>query len=77
MSKDIKSIGYTVKVGEMYVASEDKRYGFMRIFHDGIALSKQNIKVYPENGDAEEAAKQVSGTVVQLYTREVGENDED
>lgn len=77
MNKDIKSIGYAVKVGEMYVANEEKHYGFMHVSHDGTALTKKNVKIYPEYDDAKETAKHVNGTVVQLYTREVGENDED
>lgn len=74
MDKDIKSIGYGVKVGKTYVASEDTIRTFFGTVRKGSHLAKENVKLFDDLDDAKNAADDTNGKVVELYAREVSED---
>ena len=76
MNEDIKSIGYGVKAGSNYVSSEDKDFSFFRSFRNGMFVSKKAVKLFSELDDAQEVASCLGGNVVQIYAREVGQDDD-
>lgn len=75
MNEDIKSIGYGVKAGNNYVSGEDKDFSFFRSFRNGMFVSKKTVKLFSELNDAQKVANGLGGNVVQIYTREVGQDD--
>lgn len=77
MDKDIKSIGYGVKVGKTYVASEDTIRTFLGTVRKGLHLAKENVKLFDDLDDAKGAANATNGEVVELYAREVEDNEDD
>lgn len=75
MNKDIKAIGYTVKVGNNYVGSEDVRPTFFGKIRNGVHLAKENAKLFDDFDEAKATAGDVNGQVVELYAREVSEDE--
>lgn len=76
MNEDIKSIGYGVKAGNNYVSGEDKDFSFFRSFRNGMFVSKKVVKLFSDLDDAQEVANNLGGNVVQIYAREVGQDDD-
>ena len=76
MNEDIKSIGYGVKAGNNYVSGEDKDFSFFRYFRNGMFVSKKVVKLFSNLDDAQEVANNLGGNVVQIYAREVGQDDD-
>lgn len=76
MNEDIKSIGYGVKSGNNYVSGEDKDFSFFRSFRNGMFVSKKVVKLFSDLDDAQKAANGLGGNVVQIYAREVGQDDD-
>ena len=77
MEKDIKSIGYGVKVGKTYVASEDTIVTFFGKVRKGLHLAKENVKLFDDLDDAKGATNATNGEVVELYAREVEDSEDD
>ena len=77
MDKDIKSIGYGVKVGKTYVASEDTIGTFFGKVRKGLHLAKENVKLFDDFDEAKNSADDTNGKVVELYAREVEDNEDD
>lgn len=77
MDKDIKSIGYAVKVGKNYVGSEDVRPTFFGKVRSGIHLAKDNVKLFDDFDEAKNTADDTNGKVVELYAREVEDSEDD
>ena len=76
MAKDIKSIGYGVKVGKTYVASEDTIGTFFGKVRKGLHLAKENVKLFDDLDGAKGTANATNGEVVELYAREVSEDED-
>ena len=76
MDKDIKSIGYGVKVGKTYVASEDTIGTFFGKVRKGLHLAKENVKLFDNLDDAKDAVNATNGKVVELYARKVSEDED-
>ncbi|WP_295731687.1 hypothetical protein [uncultured Limosilactobacillus sp.] len=77
MDKDIKSIGYGVKVGRNYVGSEDVRQTFFSYVRSGIHLAKNNVKLFDDFDEAKATADDANGKVVELYAREVEDSEDE
>lgn len=77
MDKDIKQIGYGVKVGKTYVASEDTRATFFGRIRAGLHLAKGNVKLFDDLDDAKGTANDTNGKVVELYAREVEDSEDE
>lgn len=75
MEKDIKSIGYGVKVGKNYVDSEDVRPTWFGKVISRIHLTKDNVKLFDDFDEAKNAADDTNGKVVEIYAREVSEDE--
>lgn len=75
MNKDIKSIGCGVKVGKQFVSGEDKKITFLGSIKSGTLLSKNEVKLFNKFDDAKETAEEVNGKVIELYAREVSEDE--
>ena len=75
MNKDIKSIGYGVKVGKQYVSSEAIKQSFFTRIKVGTILSKHDVKLFSDIEDANSTAEEVNGKVIELYAREVSEDE--
>lgn len=74
-NKDIKSIGYGVKVGKNYVSSENTKTILFGKIKAGTYLTKTGIMLFSDFDDAKGTAKEVNGKVIELYAREVSEDD--
>lgn len=76
MKKDIKSIGCGVKVGKQFVLGEDKKLTFWGSIKSGTFLSKSEVKLFTKFDDAKKTAEEVNGKVIELYAREVSEDED-
>lgn len=76
MNRDIKSIGYGVKVGKNYVSSENTKETFFGKIKTGTYLTKTGVMLFSDFDDAKETAEEVNGKVIELYAREVSEDED-
>lgn len=76
MDRDIKSIGYGVKAGKNYVSSENVKTMFFGKIKTGTYLTKTGVMVFSNFDDAKETAEEVNGKVIELYAREVSEDED-
>ncbi len=76
MDRDIKSIGYGVKVGKNYVSSENVKTMFFGKIKTGTYLTKTGVMLFSNFDDAKETAEEVNGKVIELYAREVSEDED-
>lgn len=60
MKKDIKSIGYGVKVGKQFVSGEDKKLTFWGSIKSGTFLSKSEVKLFTKFDDAKRPLKRLT-----------------
>lgn len=76
MDRDIKSIGYGVKVGKNYVSSENTKAFLFGKIKTGTYLTKTDVMLFSDFDDAKETAEEVNGKVIELYAREVSEDED-
>lgn len=74
MDKDIKSIGYGVKINDEYISS----FRSIPVFSDyEWTASCGKLQLINDRHFAEELAKEANGKVVELYAREVEDSEDD
>lgn len=77
MDKDIKSIGYAVKTGDKFVM----KYQVIDPFENAIRVEAGMARVmlfsFNQSGKdmASKAAKNIGGKVVEIYAREISEDE--